>query len=102
MQNPTRWDLKLNMPATSVVTITVVYYWYLPFSDEEDVDLRQYIPEQYHWALVEILRREIIDDRFGQGDQRWATANTKYQDWLKRIVTKRQLAPRGDRANYMR
>jgi hypothetical protein len=80
----------------------VSYYWYVPCEDEEDVDLKSYIPEQYHWALVELLRREIIDDRFGQGDQRFATANSKYQEWLKRIAPKRELAQRGNRADYVR
>jgi hypothetical protein len=103
--NPTGWAIKFNAPAGagSSSVVHVHYYWYIPFEDESrDVDLRLYLPEQYHWALVELLRREIIDDRFGQGDQRYGTANVKYQEWLKRITTKRALAPRGNRADYVR
>lgn len=98
----TRTALVLNVAPDEAADITVSYFWYLPFEDEEEVDLRSYFPEQYHWALVDILRREIIDDRFGQGDQRYAAADAKYQEWLKRIANKRALAPRGNKATYVR
>lgn len=101
--DPNRWAVKFNRAAGSSRSVTITYYWYVAYGDDsQDVDMRRYIPEQYHWALVDLLRREIIDDRYGQGDQRYTAANLKYQDWLKRIHTKRELAPRGNRADYMR
>lgn len=101
----TGWAIKFDAPAgvAGGPVAYVHYYWFVPFENEtEEVDLREYVPEQYHWALVELLRREIIDDRCGEGDKRYVTANNKYHEWLQRIVTKRELAPRGNRAKYVR
>lgn len=101
--DPNRWAIWFQAPPDGTYTLWVLYYWIIPFADSsQDVDLRKYLPEQYHWALVELLRREIIDDRYGQGDQRYATSDAKYQAWLARIAKKRELAKRGDTANYMR
>lgn len=103
-EDESRWAIKFDSPASGGgPSAHVHYYWFVPFSNEsEEVNLGKYVPDQYHWAMVELLRREIMDDRYGQGDQRYTTANNKYQEWLRRIVVKRELAPRGNRAKYVR
>lgn len=94
--------IKFSAPADGAHSVVLAYYWYIPISDDrQDLDMRAYIPEQYHWALVEALKREIYEDRFGQQDSRFQVADAKYKEWIAKISVKREMAAR-ERAVYVR
>jgi hypothetical protein len=84
-------------PADKTYSLRVVYFYQIPFSNQsEDIDLSAWIPGQYHWALVELLRRELFFDRYGDQDPRFSTSAQLYQEWLNRITTKRELSRRNE------
>ncbi len=56
-----------------------------------NVDLDNYIPEQWQWALVEGLKEEIYDRRFGAGDKRAERAASKYAGWVARASESREM-----------
>jgi hypothetical protein len=62
-------------------TVPYVYRSRLVFhNDSDDVELNQYIPEDYQQALIQGLRREIMLDRFGQLDKRYEAAAAKFEE----------------------
>lgn len=73
-------------------------------NQEEDQDLAVLAPEPAHWIFVEGLRREIMRDRFGEGDARYAVADNEYRSWIRRLdrMDMRQPGPRGHHSVYAR
>lgn len=62
-------------------TLPYVYRSRLVFhSDVDDVELDEFIPEDYQQALIQGLKREIYLDRFGQGDPRYQVAAAKFEE----------------------
>jgi hypothetical protein len=89
--------LRLYPTPDAPATIPYSYSAYIPFASEmEEIDLAPYIPEEFHWALVEGLRAEILNDRFGEGDNRYMRAEGQYQQWLARAnrMDNREPGPR--------
>lgn len=90
-----RTAIRFDVSASADFAFQVFYYYQIPFAaDDTALDFAAWVPTQYHWALVELLRREIFFDRFGEGDPRFATADNEYKWWLAQIVPKRELARR--------
>lgn len=95
--------MKFQAPPDAVYAIQVVQLTYIPFADDTtSLNLKPYIPEQFHWGLVTGLRKEIFFDRFGQGDPRYDRANADYQEWVGRAQAHRELARRGAYFNSVR
>lgn len=94
---PKLWRrLKLQAPPDAVYSIAVVQLTFIPFADDTtSVDLTQYLPSQFHWALVEGVRAQIFFDRFGQQDPRYDRAQAAYLQWVGRAQTHRELGRRG-------
>jgi len=87
-----RWFQRVGFqaPLDKPYTLVAVYYCQVPFPDNvTEIDLSQYIPENFQYALVYGLRRNIYTDRYGQGDKRAEAAAATF---LKGIET----AKRGD------
>lgn len=89
--------LFLNAPADGVYTIRYNYFYIIPFSDDvTSVDLVAWIPDEFHWGLVEGLKREVYEDRFGLGDPRAAKAAERFEKWKSRALNNTELAKHGD------
>lgn len=87
--------LKLNCFPLVDDTIRYIYWSNVQFADDTtSVELNQYIPEQFQWALVEALKAKIYEARFGIGDSRYVAANQAYQEWVGRADSVRELARR--------
>lgn len=101
---PAKWRrLKFQAPPDAVYTIPVVENTYIPFADNTTaVDMMPYLPEQFHWGLVDGLRTQIYFDRFGQGDDRYVEAKASYMEWVGRAQAHRELARRGAYFNSVR
>lgn len=70
-------------PLDKDYSMVAIYYMQVPFVDNTtDVDLSQFIPENFQYTLIYGLRRNIYIDRFGQGDQRAEAAAAKFQDGI--------------------
>lgn len=52
-------------------------------NDADDLELDEYIPEDYQQALIYGLRRDIYLDRFGQLDQRFQVAANKFEQVIE-------------------
>jgi hypothetical protein len=73
--------LKIDRPSDNAYTFPYTYRSRLIVSDDvADTELDGYIPEEYQQALIVGLRREILLDRFGQGDQRAAAAAQQFEE----------------------
>lgn len=69
----------------AVYTFPYIYVLFIPFDSEtEDVDLTPYIPPPLHWALVEGLKAEVLNEAFGEGDYRFARAQREYSRWIEK------------------
>lgn len=89
--------LYLDCPPDGVYTIRYNYLYTVPFVDDvTPVDLEAMIPLQFHWALVEGLKREIYEDRFGLSDPRAAKASDQFERWKDRAINNSELAKHGD------
>lgn len=79
------WRVYFDCPFDATTTIAYVYDTNIYFADDTtSVDLAKYIPPQFHWGLVEALKTEIFYDRFGVGDDRYAAAKAKRDEWVQR------------------
>jgi hypothetical protein len=88
--------LFLNAPADAVHTIRYTYLYRIPFADYvTPVDLSAWIPEQFHWALVEGVKREIFHDKFGINDPRTAQATAEFEGWKARANYNMETAKHG-------
>jgi hypothetical protein len=77
--------LKTDRPPDNVYTFPYTYRSRLVVAadDIDDTELDQYIPEEYQQALIAGLRREILLDRFGQGDQRAGIAASQFEEIIE-------------------
>lgn len=88
--------LFLSAPADGVYTIRYGYLYRIVFTDTTtSVDLKQYIPEEYHWGLVDGLKREIYEDRFGLNDPRALKAASNFDAWKQRALNSPEIANHG-------
>lgn len=84
----------------AVYTVRYCYLYKIPFADDVNaVDLEAWIPAEFHWALVEGLKREIYEDRFGLGDPRAAKAAEQFESWKARAQANTEVAKHG--AHYV-
>lgn len=67
-------------PSDGAYTMLLGYDSHIVFADDtSSVDLAAYIPKKFHWALVEGLKRELYERRFGDGDSRYQRADAEWQ-----------------------
>jgi len=109
---------KLSKPVDSAYTLKGIYYWGFNFGvvlldeddepipqamDEDDFDLTTRVPPNMQWLLVEMLKMEILKDRFEQGDQRLVTQAEVIEGWWRRLtqVKRKELGGMGRRKVYM-
>lgn len=65
-------------PSDAAYTVYIAYDSHILFVDDTtSVNLSLYIPFQFHWALVEMLKCELYERRFGDGDPRYQRAEAK-------------------------
>lgn len=94
--------VRFNCPADTAYTVAYTYDRVVPFANDTDtLDLNQYIPWQFQWALVEGLRREIYERRWGIGDSRYQRADSEYQALVARASENLEMG-RGQRAYFVR
>lgn len=87
--------LKFNCPPDQAYVCRYSYYSGIEFTDDTTaVDLDKYIPAQFQWTLVEGLKRELYKVRYGQGDDRYTSADDEYQRWLARAIGNPELSHR--------
>jgi hypothetical protein len=88
--------LYLDYPADAAYTLRYNYYYLIPYSDTvTPIDLGAWIPEQYHWALIEGLKREIYEERFGLSDARSMKAAEMFSQWKSRALANAEVAKHG-------
>lgn len=94
--------IKFNSPSDAAYTVYYTYYSNVVFTDDTtDVELDKYIPNQFQWALIEGLKKEIMFLRFGIGDPRYIASEQNYQTWVQRATESPELAHR-TRAAFVR
>jgi hypothetical protein len=87
--------LKFNCVPDVAYTARYTYYSGPVFTDDTtDVEMDKYIPNQFQWALVEGLKKEILWVRFGIGDPRYVQAEQAYGMWIERAKENPELARR--------
>ena len=80
-------------PAATVGPIWYIYYRFAVFADDTtSVNMAQYIPEQFHWGLVEALKEEIYFERYGLGDHRYEAQRDRAMEWAVRAQTSMEMA----------
>jgi hypothetical protein len=80
-------------PADVAYTMGYAYDIHIKFSDvEASVQLNTYIPEQFQWALVEGLKRELYRNRNGVGDPSFVSAAQAFEAWKQRAKKSPELA----------
>lgn len=84
--------VKLTAAIGETVTVNYSYRWKLA---NGLVDLDQYIPNEWHAALIAGVKREIFLDRWGVGDKRVDAAAQKFDAWKSRIIDARDAEPIG-------
>lgn len=93
--------LQLSAPSDGVYTIRYRYIWTLRSTDHvTPVDMDQYIPSQFHWGLVEGLKREVYKDTVGLSDARYAEAKSEVEAWKQRIRSNYELNKHGSKYVY--
>lgn len=94
--------VRLNCPSDASYTVAFSYDRIVPFSDNTtSVNLNVYIPKQFHWALVEGLKREIFRTRVGIGDNRFQLADAEYQALVARASENQEMG-RGNSVKFAR
>lgn len=89
-------QLFLDIAPDLVYSIRYCYLYSIPFADDVNpVDLEAWIPAQFHWALVEGLKREVYEDRFGLDDTRAAKAAEQFEAWKQRALANTEVAKYG-------
>lgn len=87
--------IRLNTYPDTSYTLHVLYYWRFNFANNAtEVDLDSYIPVQFQGSLVHLMRSQIYADRYGAGDKRADVEERKYNEWLARLVTKKEAGAR--------
>ena len=80
-------------PAATVGAIRYIYYRIAVFANyTTTVDMAQYIPQQFHWGLVEALREDIFFERYGVGDNRYEAQRERAMEWVVRAQSSMEMA----------
>lgn len=88
--------LVLSAPPDGVYSLRCCYLFRIPWGELASVvDLAPYIPEEYHWGLVEGVKREIYEDRFGLDDPRTVKAARAFEEWKQRALVNPELSKHG-------
>jgi len=100
--SPAVWRVYFDVPTDTARTFAYIYDTNIYFADDStSVNFDAYIPHQFQWALVEMLKAEIFADRFGAGDEsRYSRATQE----AERIIQLAQESPdlsRGGKARYI-
>lgn len=93
-----------NAPADVAYTCAYFYDTHIQFNvnnETENVELNGYIPEQFQWALVEGLKREMYRHRNGVGDTSFQIAAQAFEAWKLRAKKSPELTQKR-RALYAR
>ena len=84
-------SVKLSALTDQVYTFRYVYLSRLNFENDTTViELDRYIPRNFQWGLVEGLKKVIYERRYGVGDQRWITADARYQKIIRQAKKNRE------------
>lgn len=76
-------DIYFQNPSNAAFTLAGFYDNHIYFSDDTTaVDLAPFIPHQFQWGLVEMLKAELYERRFGIGDNRFQLAKAEGQRWV--------------------
>jgi len=87
--------VRFNTYPDAAYTVRYQYYIKIVFTDHTaSVDLKEYIPDQFHIVLMHGLRAAIMEDRFGIGDQRAQTERGLYDRVIHRMRHHKEPAPR--------
>lgn len=86
--------VKFSLPFASAITVYYAYRRRIP--EDGTVDLTPYIPQKFHVALVLGVRREIMLDRYGEGDARASIVASQFEEWKDRARDDRETAPAGN------
>ncbi len=87
--------IRLNKIPDQSLTLYYSYLSLLQFSDNTtSVELDNYIPPQFQWALVDALKKEIYLGRIPVGDQRLTTAIADYESVVMDAQDHRELGMR--------
>jgi hypothetical protein len=82
------------LPETNF-TLVYPYLSAVRFADNAtEIELDNYIPPEYQWALVEGLKKEIFANRIAVDDPRVVTASNEYDKFIERAQENRESAPR--------
>lgn len=95
------WRVVLNAPLDISRTFAYVYDTNVFFSNDSTlIDLDNYIPTQFQWALVELLKAEVHADRAAE-DPRYARAMDEAEKIIALAVESPDLS-RGGRMRFAR
>jgi hypothetical protein len=87
--------VRFNTFPEAAYTVRYVYYIKVPFTDyTTKVDMRIYIPDQFHIALVHALRAAIMADRYGIRDGRAQDEQGRYSNVINGMKLHKEAAPR--------
>lgn len=83
--------LRFNKIPSQAFTLRYTYLSEIQFADETTaVELRNYIPKRFEWALVEALRIEIYAGRIAINDPRISIAQNSYQSYVNDAIDYRE------------
>lgn len=85
--NTIRFDRDADQPYTA--SSSYVLY---PYNIGQTEDLSRWIPDQFHWGLVEGLRAEIFGDRYGIGDDRYERCQQEFLRWQAKAAEHGELS----------
>lgn len=75
--------IRLDKTTDQALTMRYTYLSQIQFSDDTtSVELSNYIPLEFQWALVEALKLEIYTGRVSIDDPRWQIARAAYDEFV--------------------
>lgn len=79
--------LKLDCLPVAAGTLYYAYYSKIPFADNSTpVELDDHMPDVLQWGLVEGLKAEILRERFGINDPRYASTIEEYNAYVAMAI----------------
>lgn len=89
------YAIRLNTIPAAAATLRGIYLKTIVFANDEDaVEMDTHIPHQMQWGLVELLRAELMGDRYGLGDSRYSVQMQRYADWMLTLDMGKEQAAR--------
>jgi len=83
--------IKLNVIPSAAFTLYYSYLSEIQFADlTTDVELDNYMPLKFQWALVEALKMEIYKGRISINDPRLTDAKGEYQGYVDAAIVYRE------------